>query len=514
MKKIVTAFLCALLLLALPVMAAQPDAPPSVAIAVPAAHALPVTAEVATDLKLQQQKLEFFKERLQMQDERIGDLGLMIGFFGALITITVVFFSIRSKSEAVGAARDEAQEEIKKRAKEYIEADLRPAVDKALKDIQVVADKRLEDLRKAHEVTQELNARHKGLIEGYSPIISRDNDKPGTPEQKPGAEETAKKTQSVLSKEYHFSDQLALGIQAYEQGKYERAAEHFDKAASIAESLMDRALALANKGGALGLLQRNEEAIVIFDEVVKDYGEASEVTLRVHVASALINKGVVLSQLQWSEKAIAVYDEVVKRYGEAPEEALRVAVAKALVNKGVQLGQLQQNEKAITVYDEVVKRYGEAPEEALRVAVGKALVNQGVQLGQLQQNEKAITVYDEVVKRYGEAPEVALRVRVASALINKGIALSELQHFEKEIAVYEEVVKRYGEAPEAALRVQVASALINKGVVLSQLQRNKEAIAVCDEVVKRYSNAPESALREAVATARTLKKRIQSEQPS
>ena len=85
MKKIVTAFLCALLLLVLPVMAAQLDAPPSAAIETPAVHAVPTTTDVVTDLKLQQQKLEFFKERLQMQDERIGDLGLMIGFFGALI---------------------------------------------------------------------------------------------------------------------------------------------------------------------------------------------------------------------------------------------------------------------------------------------------------------------------------------------------------------------------------------------------------------------------------------------
>ena len=151
MKKIVTAFLCALLLSALPVLAAQPDAPPSAAIAAPAAHALPVAAEIATDLKLQQQKLESFKERLQMQDERIGDLGLKIGFFGALITITVVFFSIRSIREAVGAARDEAQKEIKQRAKEYIEAGLRPEVDKALKGIQEVASKTLDDLQKEHE---------------------------------------------------------------------------------------------------------------------------------------------------------------------------------------------------------------------------------------------------------------------------------------------------------------------------------------------------------------------------
>lgn len=62
----------------------------------------------------------------------------------------------------------------------------------------------------------------------------------------------------------------------------------------------------------------------------------------VEIAQALYNAGVVLGQLSRSEEAIAVYDDVVKRYGDAPEPALREQVAKALFNKGGTLSELNR----------------------------------------------------------------------------------------------------------------------------------------------------------------------------
>jgi tetratricopeptide (TPR) repeat protein len=124
-----------------------------------------------------------------------------------------------------------------------------------------------------------------------------------------------------------------------------------------------------------------------------------------------------------SEDAIAVYDEVVERFGDAPEAALREQVAQALFNKGNRLGQMNRSEDAIAAYDEVVKRFGDAPEAALREPVAKALVNKGVTLGQMNRSEDAIAEYDEVVKRYGAAPEAALREQVANALNGKGYML-------------------------------------------------------------------------------------------
>jgi hypothetical protein len=58
------------------------------------------------------------------------------------------------------------------------------------------------------------------------------------------------------------------------------------------------------------------------------------------MARALVNKGYRLGVLTRSEDAIAVYDEVVRRFGEATEPALREQVEKALERRASLLQEL------------------------------------------------------------------------------------------------------------------------------------------------------------------------------
>src|SRR5438445_13524956 len=78
--------------------------------------------------------------------------------------------------------------------------------------------------------------------------------------------------------------------------------------------------------------------------------------MREQVAKALYNKGITLGALNRSEDEISVYDEVVRRLGDATEQAVREQVATALYNKGIRLGALNRSEDEISVYDEVVHR--------------------------------------------------------------------------------------------------------------------------------------------------------------
>ena len=288
-----------------------------------------------------------------------------------------------------------------------------------------------------------------------------------------------------------------VGVSAFEQGMLEVALTAMQTLAT--DGRMPEAM--FNVGVLLGQLDRSEEAIAVYDELVGRFGEATEPALREQTAEALLNKGITLGQLDRSEEEIAVYDELVGRFGEATEPALREQTAKALLSKGITLGQLDRSEEAIAVYDELVGRFGEATEPALRERTAKALLNKGVALGQLDRSEEAIAVYDELVGRFGEATEPALREQTAKALLNKGVALGQLDRSEEEIAVYDELVGRFGEATEPALREQTAKALLNKGITLGQLDRSEEEIAVYDELVGRFGEATEPALREQTVKA-------------
>jgi tetratricopeptide (TPR) repeat protein len=257
---------------------------------------------------------------------------------------------------------------------------------------------------------------------------------------------------------------------------------------------------------ALNLYDSSVEELKAYD-LVLDIGSILESrgkinsALRKQVAKALVNKGVRLGELNRKEEEIQVYDDVIKRFSGATEPALREQVANALFNKGVSLGQLNRNEEAIQIYDDVVKQFGETTELILREQVVKALVNKGASLGQLNRKEEELQVYDDVVKRFSGATELALHEAVAKALVNKGITLGELNRNKKAIQVYDDVVKQFSGATKLTLREQVVKALFNKGILLSQLNRNAEAIQVYDDVVKQFGETTELTLRERVADA-------------
>lgn len=261
------------------------------------------------------------------------------------------------------------------------------------------------------------------------------------------------------------------------------------------------AKALRYKGLTLSNLGRSEEALAVYEEVLKRFAGATEAALREQVARSMVHKAYVLGQLGRVEDAIAASEELVKCFAGATDYALREQVAIALFDKGVWLAQLGRFADGIAAYDQVTSLFGDAAELALRTEVAMALVNKSDAMERSGRREESVVVCEETVKRFGDAAEPALRRQVAMALFNKGIWLARLGRYAEAVAAGEDLDKRFGEAAEPAVREYVAMALLNRGFALGQLDRREDEIAVYDDLVKRFEEAAEPALREQVAKA-------------
>jgi hypothetical protein len=261
------------------------------------------------------------------------------------------------------------------------------------------------------------------------------------------------------------------------------------------------ARALFNKGFSLDALNRRDEALTAYNEVVRRYGGALDVGLRELVANALLNKGFCLGELNRPEEELTAYDELFHRFDRASEGKLRVSIAQALVNKGLTLMKLNRHQDELTAYDEVVERYGDSLETELVRPVAAALFNRAITLGALERSAEALAAYDEVVRRYAAMSETGLREVVAQALLNKAFTLRDLDRSEEALATYEEVARLYGDAPEASMVEHVARALAIKGFTLTKLNRIEEGMAVFNQLINRYSNAGEVGLQELVGSA-------------
>jgi tetratricopeptide (TPR) repeat protein len=297
------------------------------------------------------------------------------------------------------------------------------------------------------------------------------------------------------------SQALAVGIVADAYGRRYDAVKAFEIAQKDPTDVT-AAIGGVDLGIALGDVDRPDEALAAYDEVVSRFGESPGEELREQVAKALFNKGVQLGKLDRSEEAIAAYDEVVARFGSSSLEAQREAVSRALVNKGMRLGRLNRHEDEIAVYEEVVSRFEDVPDEPSQEAVGRALFNKAVTLGELDRRIEELDAYDNVIERFGETDAYALRDRVAKTLLNKGIKLGELGRVEDELETYEEIVARCGVAEELGLREILAMALTNMSKALGrEAGRSAEVIVVCDDIMERFGGSAELIFREQVATA-------------
>ena len=293
---------------------------------------------------------------------------------------------------------------------------------------------------------------------------------------------------------------------------YELTVKFADAMASLDVGLQESvAKSLVYAGMTLRDLERIEEAVSVYDDVVKRFGDAKAFGLRSQVANALFNKGVGLNDLERGDEALAAYGEVVEQYGDAAETELRVLVAMALVNTGVGLAALERGEEAIVAYGRVEERFGDATEAELREQVARAMVGMGLVLGELDRNEEAVASYSEMVKRFGDATEPTLRQFVAMAMVNKGYRLKDMDRMEDALAVFDQLVERFGDAVELDIEEQVAKALLNKGFTLDAMDRNEEAVAAYEEVVARFGDAEAQILRDQVAHAKAQIESAKSE---
>ncbi len=292
------------------------------------------------------------------------------------------------------------------------------------------------------------------------------------------------------SLEAHREELLSLAAPAFAYAPSEFSA--VSPAPSAARGLLGEALALAEGG-------RLQEAVAIWDEVVRKFGASDKPADREQVSLALVNKGKALGRLGNADEASAVWDDVVRRFGANNGEGHPLAVATALVNKGGMLSAMDRHTEALAVWSEVARRFGKSREPALEVLVVNAKIGTAVALNRLNRHGEALEACDEVVERVGNHDSPGLRGEVAVAMVGRGHALIALNRVDEAIKAWGIVVDRFGRSDSLRIVEQVASALANIGTALFKSGRLEEALNAFDRVVQSYEGNEAPFLREVVA---------------
>ncbi|PZD75006.1 hypothetical protein C1752_00136 [Acaryochloris thomasi RCC1774] len=266
--------------------------------------------------------------------------------------------------------------------------------------------------------------------------------------------------------------------------------------------------ALFKKAYILQKMERWEEAIIAWDQLIIKYSEFPAITLQEKVATALLKKGWIFHELKHHEEAIKMYKQIVEKYSDSPETVLHVRVANALLFEAQSLYELERYDEILPALEQSIGKYSDSPETDIQEQVALAMRCKGYLLIELERQAEAITAFDEAIKKFIEFSATELKEQVAGALVEKGSTLFELEFFEEGIAAYDQVIEKYSDSAESALQEQVAKALIFKGASLEALEEQEEATAIYNQVIERFSNSPEPALKEQVRQARLNTEKI------
>ncbi len=141
------------------------------------------------------------------------------------------------------------------------------------------------------------------------------------------------------------------------------------------------AQSLVVKGAALFADDRYDEALAVFDDVIERFGDAVEPKLRREVTQALHVKVVALDRLgreeqstqafqfmldRFGAEALLLFEEIVDHFADASEPGQREGVAAALYSKAMALGHVNREREALATLTELItcfdgELHGEIP---------------------------------------------------------------------------------------------------------------------------------------------------------
>ncbi|MFW2306595.1 tetratricopeptide repeat protein [Aliarcobacter butzleri] len=256
--------------------------------------------------------------KIETQDKLINIISISIGLFGVLITGIVIFFAFKFEKIAKGEAKEESKKEVENWIKENKNIILEPIINEGnnlLKNIRKEADLLLQDYQstmKKHNLKDELDSKEKDILEKVNILL-----------------------ESKEIENYTFNDWHSKFLDYFYKDKFDDALKAIDNAIKITKNEIEIVSSLYNKGVILERMDgKAEEAIKVYDELIKKFKDSKENNILERVANAFYNKGVAFGKMDGKvEEAIKVYDEVINRFKDSKENNILEAVANALLNK-------------------------------------------------------------------------------------------------------------------------------------------------------------------------------------
>lgn len=431
--------------------------------------------------------IEVVKNSIVDQDKRIQDLSLYVSIIATIIAILTLIVG------AVGVAfpylmfreNSKSHEEAKKdielwKEKTKLEFDRELDVFKKIKE---------EKSQEINDHTIEAKRKIDGKVQEISNISVEELKKSGVQMSIEDEKEIRKESQIIADeaeKENDVDGFITSAKLSYSIQNYGDALRNIEKALSVTKNDTETAQLLFLKGIILDKLNKIEDEIIVYDELVKRFGTNKEEIIQIQIANSLFNKGIKLAEMKRDEEAINAYTEIINRFIESNNTIIQERVTDALINKGIRFGMMNRNEEAIEIFDVLLSHFNHVTKEPIQNKVALCLFNKGLALGNLNQDNEAILLYDNLFTRFKNSTNELIQEQISNALYNKGVLLDKIGNKKEAIEAYNDYLKIFQTTQNPNIQEIVSIVFLNMGITYGQINQYDDAIAIYDNFINLF----------------------------
>ena len=309
--------------------------------------------------------------------------GVIATLLGSLMTVIVIFFTLRTSEAAVAVAKNQIFEETKDLKADF-EAQIKDAMSR-FSDMAKEAVMHLSTTEKAAEAAQQTIERFNKFVTGVTGVLisakESEIDEPGSPAQDQAQQEALasqlRDATAHAPEPRSFENLFARGALLLKEGKFDSALEFFDEAEIIAPDLENRVSVLNSKALALRFLGRSDEALHEFDKVIdavaSNQTQALSQKLDSELADALVRKAIVQGGLDRLSESIDTFSKLLRRFPlTSKDRSIRYALVRGLRSLGVAYLKLQHHDQARTSFQRAIQAFESSTEPEIRKEVESA----------------------------------------------------------------------------------------------------------------------------------------------
>ncbi len=422
--------------------------------------------------------VEQLRQNQYVQDAKVENLGFAIdynavflgtiaAFFGALITVMVIFFALKTRREALVEARQSAEDIMDK--------------------YECLFENRITEANDLLKRTKENADKTEKWINGIDDQLlnrSADDQTDLTPEQEDRAQIALNKPEP----ERTAADWRAIAFHHIEKDLHFEASLAFAQEASRHTDLPKIASAHFNAALGLDLAKMKEGAITAYNNLISWGKDMDNPEVQKSVAMAWVNKGVTYTRdidgrTKDPKAEIATYEALTSWGKDMNNPEVQKLVAMGWFNKGLTYtkdidGWTKDPEAAIATYEALISWGKDIDDPEVQKQVAMAWVNKGATYtqdidGWTKDPEAEIASYETLISWGKDMNNPEVQKLVAMAWVNKGATYTQdidgwTKDPEAAIATYEALISWGKDMNNPEVQKLVAMAWVNKGATYTR----------------------------------------------